>query len=292
MTTSISRQHIFLKSLIDHYHQGSSQELLKNWDLPEHFEKLNRLGTIPGDPKDLLVDPRKILESIHYSWIDEAMESLPKYLYPSLLASLNEHQRQNLCRLHDIDVNQLKDVAEPVQLFLLEKLYRKLEGVDETLPLSFSPDYPLSKLLKIDKNLLLEMFDLLGLHDLAAKAKQIVDKTTLNSIDKSLTPIRKKIYKAFLQKVDKAQLPEIDLSNWTGEPRILKKILHRRGILRLSSALAGYSKDFMWYFTRKLDTGRGRIVLRCYTEEATPIVPILTEQVQFIMNILTQKSES
>lgn len=146
--------------------------------------------------------------------------------------------------------------------------------------------------MKIDKNLTLEMFDLLGLIDLAVKAKQIVDKSTLNNIFNSLTPIRKKIFDIFLQQVDKAQLPEIDLSNWTGEPRILKKMLHRRGILRLTSALSGYNKDFIWHFTRRLDTGRGRIVLRNYNSETTQLVPALTEQVQFIMNILTQKSKS
>lgn len=292
MTTSTPKQKIFLKTLIDHYHPGNEQELLGFWDSPDTVKAVEGMGEFYGKPQDLLISPKEELEAIHYSWIAEAMERLPQHLYPAILASLTGTQKQMLCRLHDIEVDELDTVPPFVQAFLLEKLYRHVEGVDEVLPLSFSPTYPLSKLLDIDKNLILEMFDLLGLHDLAVKAKHIVDKTTLNYIHASLTPIRKKIFDIFLQKVDKAQLPQIDLSNWTGEPRILKKMLHRRGILRLSSALAGYSKDFMWHFTRRLDTGRGRIVLRYYSEEPTQLVPVLTEQVQYIMNIITQKSES
>ncbi len=292
MTTSTRKQQIFLKTLIDHYHPGDEQEFLGLWDSPESVNAVSEMGTIHGKPQDLLIEPKIALESIHYSWITEAMERLPKHLYPATLASLGGAQKQMLCRVYDIEVDELDRVPAIVQSFLLEKLYRQLEDIDEVLPLSFSPSYPLSKLLEIDKNLILEMFDLLGLHDLAVKARFIVDKTTLNYIYASLPPIRKKIFDLFLQKVDKAQLPEIDLSNWTGEPKILKKMLHRRGILRLSSALAGYSKDFMWHFTRRLDTGRGRIVLRYYSEETTQLVPILTEQVQFIMKIITQKSES
>lgn len=291
MTTSTSKKNIFVRTLIDHYHLGDEQELIRFWDSQNSVEEIDRIGRVHGEPKDLLIDPERALEEIHYSWIAEAMENLPKHLHPSILASFGNTLKQQLCRQYGIEVDTLDTIPDITKKFLLEKVYLQLEGVNEVFPLSFSPEYPLSKLLEMDKNLLLELFDLLGLHDLAIKAKHIVDKTTLNYIYASLTPIRKKIFNVFLQQQDKAQLPQIDLSNWSGEPRILKKILHRRGILRLSNALSGYSKDFMWHFTRRLDTGRGRIVLRYYSEETTQLVPILTEQVQFILNMITQKSE-
>lgn len=292
MTSSVPKQEIFLKTLIDHYHPGGDQEFLRIWEAPESFKHLVEAGAVTASPSDLLIDPRKALETIHYSWIGEAMETIPKELHRPTLASLGSVHKQMLCRQLQIEIDKLPSISPIVQSFLIEKLYRKIEGINDVLPLSFSPEYPLTKLLELDKNLILEMFDLLGLHDLAVKAKLIVDKTTLNHIHKSLTPIRKKLFDIFLQQPDRVQLPEIDLSNWTGEPRILKKILHRRGILRLSSALAGYSKDFMWHFTRRLDTGRGRIVLRYYSEEPTQLVQVLTEQVRYIMNIITQKSQS
>jgi hypothetical protein len=292
VTITTSKQQLFLKSLLEHYHPGRAQEFLAYWDSPESVEKINEMDDPHGSPKDLLINPKKAIQQIHYSWIAEAMEKLPNNLYPTILASLKNPQKQILCDQNNIPLESLKDIPLVTQSFLCEKLYRQIEDISDILPLEFTPQYPLSQLLKLEKNLILEMFDLLGLHDLAVKAKHIVDKKTLGYIYNSLTPIRKKLFDIFLRQADKAQLPKIDLSNWTGDPKILKKMLHRRGILRLATALSGYNKDFMWHFSRRLDTGRGRIILRYYNEEETPLAPVLTEQVQFIMNILTQKSES
>lgn len=291
MTTPTSKSQLFLKSLIEHYHPGRAQELLNVWNSPDSIEQINEMDTPLGDPKHLLINPERLISTIHYSWVAEALGRLPKSLHYPVLASLPPHQAQLLCKQFKVRLESIPSPSQLTKSFAVDKLYQQVEGVHEVLPLEFTPYYPLSALLKTEKNMLLEIFDLLGLHDLATKVKLVVDKKLLAHIYDSLTPIRKKFLDVFLQQTDKAQLPEIDLSNWGGDPKILNKMLHRRGILRLSSALAGYNSDFLWHFTRRLDTGRGRIVLRYHNSEDSSLAAILTEQVQFIMNILTKKDE-
>lgn len=292
MKNGRSKQLLFLKTLVERYHSGKELELLRYWNAPTSVAAFNQIAIAKGTPQELLILPKKALEAIHYSWLAEAMEQLPPLLHLPIIASLGEEQKESLCHHKKIHKAQLPPSPAVIQPFLHALLYRKVEGNDQVFPLAFSPIYPLSKLITLDKNLLLEIFDLLGLYDLAVKTKRIINKKTLDAIYQSLTPLRKKIFHIFLQSGDKARLPEIDLTGWTGDSRILKKMLHRRGILRLSHALAGYSQDFIWHFCRRLDTGRGRIVLRFYSETATPFAEPLAEQVQFIINMLTKKSES
>lgn len=292
MTAHSYKQQLFIKTLIDRYHSGKVQDLLRHWGEANLANDLRDIEVFQGTPEQLAVNPQTAISPIHYSWIAEAIQKLPRSLTPSLIASLGKIQQERICRQLKIALSTLRPPAPAVRAFLLEFLYKNIEGIQETLPLTFTPTYPLSNLVDLDREDILEIFDLLGLQDLAIKTRRIVDKKTLNAIYKSVPLSRKNLFNIFFQTVDKAQFPEIDLSKWSGDSQILAKILHRRGILRLAYALAGYDKDFLWHFTRRLDTGRGRIILRYYSEEQTPITPILTEQVQSIINIITKRSES
>ncbi len=287
-----SRSHILLKALMEHFHPGAVGEVLAKALPIEKAQEISEINLPQENPQALLISPENALSKIHYSWIANAFKHFPKSLHPNLIAVLPKQHAKGLSDLLDIKAADKNSIAPVTQKFFLQNLYDKIDETHPVLPLEFLHTLPLSHLLDVDKNVLMEMFDILGLYDLATKMKVIIDKQTLLDIQKSLSPVKLKFLKVFLQQTDKANLPEIDLTDWTGDPNILKKLLHRRGIHRLSKAIAGYPKDFLWYLTHRLDTGRGEILKRYYSEEEAGISSALTEQVLFIINTLTQKKES
>lgn len=292
MTRVATKEQLFLKALLEEYHPGRGDELLTGLASKDEETALREMGAPLSSPKYLLIDSEKALRHIHYSWIKEALTHFSKPLIPLLIGVLSKKQQEGLALLLGMDQEKTPSPLPPIKPFLAKKLYLKMDRAKEVLPIEFLPEYPLTPLLTLEKNYLLELFDLLGLYDLATKIKEIVDQKTLSMIDKSLSPIRKRLLNIFMQQHDKSDLPCIDLRNWNGDPKILKKLLHRRGLQRITHALAGYHPDFIWHFCHRLDTGRGKIVTRSFLQEETHLTPILTEQVLFIMNILTKKSAS
>jgi len=291
MTVLTPRSLIFLRAIVEHYHSGSEGEILAK-SLPiETAQSIVDIQIPAVDPKSLFIVAEKILSGIHYSWICDAFKCFDKSMYPFLISILPKSHIKGMEQLMGVSSSD-KELSPAVKKFFQIQLLSKIDGASTALPQEFLNSKPLSELLSIDKNVILEMFDLLGLYDLAAKVKFVIDKSTLNNIYASLSPVKKKFLNLFLRQVDKVQLSEIDLADWSGDPNILKKMIHRRGILRLGKALAGYPKDFLWYLTHRLDTGRGKIILRHYEEEDTEMSGVLTEQVIFIINTLTKKNES
>lgn len=121
MTTSIPKTQIFLKALLERYHPGNEQDLLNLWNSKNNVEIINRIGQLKGDPQDLLIDPRSAIKTIHYSWIAEAMEKLPKDLHLAILSSLADHQQHMLCQTYKVEAHSLKRIPSNVQFFLLKK---------------------------------------------------------------------------------------------------------------------------------------------------------------------------
>lgn len=289
MATVKEKGDLFLKSLIEWYHPGRGEELLSCWAEKESAERIYALPKPRGEPKLLIAAPEALLSTLHYSWIAEGVKKLPKTLVVPAVASLQNPNRERLVRLFHLEARPLFTPSKIVRDFALQKLYENIEGAREALPLPFLPDYPLTPLLQLDMGMLLELFDLLGLHDLANKVRYIVDKKMLTKIYESLTPLRKKILQLLLQQQERVKLPPIALHKWNGEPEQLRKMLHRRGLLRFSSAIAGYDSAFLWHLSRHLDTGRGKILLRNHQPESTPLSSLFTEQVQKLLNIITKK---
>jgi hypothetical protein len=84
--------------------------------------------------------------------------------------------------------------------------------------------------------------------------------------------------------------PKLRIDPTKEDPSLLKRAIHRRGLLRFGKALCGQHPDFVWYIARTLDTGRGQLVLEAYKPESEPKVTLLLKnQVLNLMNFL--KSE-
>lgn len=291
MAEFLTKQETFLKGLLEHFHPKDGGEIFAKAFSVEKAKKIYGTDVVSQDLQFFLEDPKTVLEEVHYSWIARELTSFPKQLYESIILSFSEPQQKKLFEFLSLKSSNYK-ISFIAQKFLLKMIYKKLQGSQIPLPKKCFSSLPLFCLLDIDRKILIELFDFLGLYDLAAKVRIIVDKTVLANIEKSLSPLKFNFLKLLLEKFDYEPLPEIDLADWGGDRAKLQKLIHKRGMYRLSLALSGYPKDFLWYLIRKLDTGRGEIVLRYCPKQAVNLHSELTEQVLFIINLLTQKKQS
>lgn len=291
MPAENSRQELFLKILMERYHPGVVEKVLSK-SLPlDKAQKISEISVFFKPSHRLLTSTEEDLSQIHYSWIAEVIEQFPPSFQGSLITSLPISQSRDLIKFKNRSDLRKRPLPLITKKFFQNILHKNIEGFREILKQDFIRPYPLTKLLDMDIHLLFEMFDLLGLYDLSIKLKYVIDKKILSNIYDCFSPSRKKFLLSLIHHTDKIQLSEVDLSNWSGDPIFLKKIIHKKGILRLGKALSGYPKDFMWHLTHKLDTGRGRLLMRYYSEEKLSIAESLSEQVLFIINTLTKKNE-
>lgn len=278
-----------LKVLLSQYQNSAAPALMRYF--PGEVADCLRQGTINcDDASRLFVDERAMLSQFHYSWVYDAIKKFPSEDHPFLLVSLPDNHLAALSQLMKVRLSNLQRPSLAAANYFIHAIYQRIEGASDVLPIDLLPHKPLSKLLEMNREFLLEVIDLLGIFDLAAKVKQIVNTVELKKITDCLSPVKQKFLRMIVSKVDKIQLPPIDLSSWNGKAEKLQKIIHRRGLYRLSLTLSAYSPDFVWHLTHRLDTGRAEIIYRYYVEKENPNISALLEQTLFIMNILTQKS--
>jgi hypothetical protein len=84
----------------------------------------------------------------------------------------------------------------------------------------------------------------------------------------------------------------MDLAGWKGDPGQLERLLHRRGLLRLSCALAGQPRDFVWHIVHRLDVGRGHLLGKYFSsKEIQGVTPFLIQQCLNTLNYLKKTSQ-
>lgn len=278
-----------LRVLLNQYHKPSAA-LPVRFLSGEVVDRLHDENLSCHDASELFIDEGEALSRFHYSWIQDAVKQFPEQMYPFLVASLPDNHRVVLTHLMKMTDSKPQKRSAVASSYFIHEIIKRIEGALDVLPLELLAPMPLSRLLEINRDFLLEMIDLLGIYDLAINVKQIVNTVQLRKITDCLPPLKQKFLRLLISKVDKVQLPPLDLSRWDGDSAKLQKLIHRRGLYRLGLALSGYPADFMWHFTHVLDTGRAEIINRYYTDKENIQGAALTEQVLFIMNALTQKS--
>ena len=132
------------------------------------------------------------------------------------------------------------------------------------LPKSYLHKSLLKDLLYLTKKQLVEIIHSLSLEDYAASMKQIVQPDILQEIHQHLAPKEQKLltqYRATKEHPLFPPAPFKDLSSFTQE-------MHKRGIYRLGIAIQKEPEDFIWYISRTLDCGRGKMLLAAYEKKA------------------------
>lgn len=203
---------------------------------------------------------KKWVLPIHYSWFEKPLKELPKESLPLFLSLFSSGQATGLCKL----LNLTPPTQKPsgfTQLFLSHYLKNKMLP-QSVLPQELIPNSPMSSLLKISQKHLLILVDLLGLYDLAADMKQIVDKQLLQKVQSVLSSEQNQFLQYCSQRPSKWVSPRLGLSGWNGEKKTLETLLHSRGLSRLAKAMAQEEVSYRWYLVHRFDTSRGNILLK------------------------------
>ncbi|WP_068470717.1 hypothetical protein [Candidatus Protochlamydia phocaeensis] len=274
---------MMFKVFINRYNPKAGETLLKF--LPEEDRRVALSQDIlSSDLAPLLYQPHKLFERMHYSWIQPLLEQFPERLHPLVTAALTAEQVSGLTASPP-----LVSVADPVRTFIINQLYTLLKA-DEHLPLEYLPEAEFSPLAKWDKNKLILLIDLLGLHDLASEVRHIVNKNHLKNIYSCLSSKQLYYLNVCLHQKETIIAPKLGIDPSKKDCKTLKRIVHRRGLLRLGKALCGQHPDLVWYIAHVLDIGRGKMLLKTYQSDSSPkVTPFLKTQVINLMNFL--KSE-
>lgn len=253
------------KDFLDALPQKEKQHLLSFLTEDEKDDILNT-PALPFHPSHGLSPIKERLHHIHYTWFIAFLDKISdsdKYLF---IATLNKEQQQYLYHHFDLSrhVDSLTDLGTE---FLTQKLYTYLiKDYKVILPKECLPEDPLNNLLSLSREQLLDVVDFLSLHDLSLELKTVINSSHLIKIESILSKIQKKYLYELRKKIEPIAFKPMGLHYWNGDESILKKILHQRGLNRLSKALSLSDHSLLWHLTHKLDMGRASIVKTLFKE--------------------------
>lgn len=217
-------------------------------------------------------------QPIHYSWFAETIKEYPtavKYLF---LGALHKTQAKGIQQM--LSLTDGEPQAPPfLRPFLLDILRKNLQE-PELLSEPFLPPSPLNLLLNIERKYLFRVADLLGLHDLAADLRQVVDKALLNKVHAVLTEEERLFLNYCSKQPIKWVSPKMGLLAWDGSSKQLHHLLHYRGLIRVAKAIVQEDMSFRWHLLHKFDTGRAKIIQKeLYRKQDQTLLPYFKNQV-------------
>ena len=264
-----------LKALLARFDSENAKQLLHF--LPTYdFAHVEKCVTPSTTDFSHLLSPYAWIDQIHYSWFEPMLKALPQETAALSLSLFSNENQLHLTHLLSLDI-PVKKPSPLISLFLSQFLKGKIEEnvegnieKEDILARQHLPPSPSNKLLDLSKPQLLHLVDLLGIYDLAAELRQIVDKATLNKIYQALTKEQVNFLHYASQQPIKWTPEKLNLNRWDGERKILLSILHKRGIARLSKALRVESKSLIWHLCHKFDMGRGEFLMKLFAGKEDP----------------------
>lgn len=278
-----------VRMLLNRFHPKTTKDFLSL--LPQNeAKKMTNLDQVAADIDSLFINPEEFFKNLHYSWAAPYLQKLPIYLQELVASALPNPLAAGLKKNLNIKASPLPSSSRANDFFV-KKLFEQIYPHD-ILPPGLLPKENLSLLLDLSRRELLQLLDFLGLFDLAEEVRHIVDKKKLQTIYACLDNKKMKFMRMCLHQKSKIAVAKLDLQNWKGDCSSLSQTLHQRGLYRLGKALNGSHPHFLWYLSRKFDTGRSALLEKCYTRQATPgITSAIVQQVLNVINFLKQKSE-
>jgi len=269
-----------LKAILNRY-PASAREGLERYLPPSEKE---RLDAMPSAQVETDVEEPALLDRIHWSWILPELEPFSSREQKLLIASLPEHSRENLCRELKIKPAPNEEESRIALEFGAEVLIAALAGDPvKILPVYFLPPSPLSSLLRLDKQKLVELIDTLSLIDLAAELRQIVETKILKKIYSFISEEEKKALKKAAAMKQTAPAARLHLEKWDGTEKQLRLLLHKRGLARLGAALSGQHSDLVWYVCHQLDIGRGKALAKMTRSEPGSALDAIVSQIETVL---------
>lgn len=281
----------WLNVLLNHYHSNEQDKLLRFLSEEDEATAREHLAD-SGELSPVCIQPHSFLDRVHYSWIAPILQKAPKEALPIYMNVLQQTQRAKLSKMLDTESRSYRLpslVADMVKHHLFKQIVDR-----ELLPPAFVPTNELSTLLNLQKQDLLSLADYLGLYDLAPEIRVSIDQRLRNQVFRLLSEDQRDYLMRIIhdkpeqQKISQtALLPAIQ-----GQPDNAKKILHRRGLSFLGTALHGLHQDFLWYLGHILDAGRAKVLEQQFEKDVSLAPEKLSElrkEVLDLTNFLQQK---
>ncbi|MBN2479652.1 MAG: hypothetical protein JXA94_05440 [Parachlamydiales bacterium] len=238
------------------------------------------------DPKVFYQDG--IIDTIHYSWFIPLLNIYNKEEAALFILALNKTSQESLRKI--LELKPFSDSLYPSMRSFLRTLLKQsiIKKDQEVLPIEYLPTSELNQLLKIPKNMLVKVIDLLSMYDLKKEIKGIVETSKIKKIYSYLSKEEKNYLKTIIQYNEPFSTQKILIEKYSEDKNLLKSILHKRGLIRLSMALSLESIDLIWYVCHYLDIGRGTFIFKeCKTKANKNYAKEIKMQILKILNFLT-----
>lgn len=282
---------LFLTSLFNTFHQGKIDTILPY--LPEEKKKaLSTYIRVPIQDFHLAMPSFEAqFGQIHYSWLIDVLDSIPKELRCAIASSLSEEQQEGLIRYGYLSAETRIALEAPVVRTFFQNILYDAYPEKNITPKKLLASTALDGLLLLTKAELVLLIDLLAMHDVAAEIRSIVDKKIINSTLDCLSKQQKQFLKVALRAKSKGLITPLRLKEQLKNPKGFSLFLHKRGLLRLAAALSGCEKDFIWYISHTLDKGRGTILLQeCKEAEIPQFTTIASTQIIQLLQIFHENT--
>lgn len=267
---------IFFRILLNRFNPQNQNNIVKFLPVEESKQVMNQ-DIQSNDVNPLLNQPYALINWIDHSWKEPFIAKFPTALQPLVQESVSNQQAS------------APTVSGLIKQFFIHQCYQYFGG-EKLIPINYLPEIEFSPLLKMSKHQLIRLATFLGLYDLASEMQLIVNKVQIKNLYECLTPQESYYLQVCLNQKDRLVYPKLGIDFSVNDPVKVKKILHQRGLIRLTRGLAGQNPDFIWYISRRYDTGRGKIFLHYYRQEVDPTVtPILKSQVLSLMKYLSKE---
>lgn len=281
----ITKSRVALKILLQHYHRDKIDQLLSF--LPgEEQQKLQALPCPEAKPQDLFLSGPSLIQGVHYSWLAEKLEQCPESLRSKYLSTLSSPQAELVAKLLNTPFAPEKQPPF-IAAYLAHEFSLQLR-TEPILPQALLPPRPLNKLLKLEKQNLVKLIGFLGLHDVAAELKTILERTIKEKIYRLLAPTQLSYLESCLRQQNVATGISLGLRTWDGDPHQFERLLQTCGLSRLGKALANENRSLLWHICHHLDSGRGKLLIKHAKERIEPSVSFkFAAQIEQLMKYLS-----
>lgn len=270
---------IFLRMLLNKYYSAKPDTLATIMP-KEDFDQLSATLIANKEPHLMLFVPQNWLSSMDASWLVAAIQKMAKPLqdvyaraFPSLFGQSSHGASGTVYN-------------ETIQDFLITYLH-SLWAEKEAPPKELLPEWELSMLLDLSRQELLEIADLLAMHDLVEEMRHIVDKKLLQAVLQHLTTEQQHYLRILLRQKSRQQPTSLSIRELLKEGNKFPQLLHKFGLQRLSFALSGASDDFIWHILHTFDLSRAKFLQNHIKKEEVPNqTPQALLQVQHIIQFL------
>jgi hypothetical protein len=225
-----------------------------------------------------------LLERVHWSWFLPTLKSYSPQEQILFLSSLDETSAKMLAE--EIPCKASKtELTNAGRAYLRKLLLDSVIGAhNRLLPIEYLPPSSLNQLLKLSRNQLIDLIDLLSMHDLALEVRQIVETKILKKIYSLLSEAQQKFLKIVRAKHEVMAPAKLGLDRWDGKEESLRQMLHRRGLARLGLALSRQDGSLGWYICHRLDIGRGSVLFKYSEKEGSvALVAAAVRQVEELL---------